>query len=106
MRYTVENSTTYIKLHPVTPSSDHTFRDIHPAAPWANNSKAEILPKLLKADILYMYLYIYSQEQLFYLKTFLKQEYTACFGTRDKILRDPALFCFSHPNIHIVITEK
>lgn len=52
------------------------------------------------------FIYIYSQEQLFYLKIFLKQEYTAGFGSRDKILRDPALFCFSHPNIHIVITEK
>lgn len=55
----------------------------------------------------FLYIYIYSQEQLFYLKTFLKHTaYTAGFGSRDKILRDPALFCFSHPNIHIVITEK
>lgn len=106
MRYTVENSTTSIKLHPVTPSSDHTFGNIHPTAPRANNSKTETLPKLCKADIQILYIYIYSQEQLFYLKTFLKQEYTAGFGSRDKILRDPALFCFSHPNIHIVITEK
>lgn len=54
----------------------------------------------------FLYIYIYSQEQLFYLKTFLKQEYTAGFGSRDKILWDPALLCFSHPNIHIVITEE
>lgn len=61
MRYTVENSTTYIKLHPVTLSSDHTFGDIDPTAPWANNSETETLPKLWKADIqiLYIYFYIY-----------------------------------------------
>lgn len=57
-------------------------------------------------DFLYIFIYIYSQEQLFYLKTFLKQDYTASFGSRDKILWDPALFCFSYPNIHIVITEE
>lgn len=103
----MENSATSIKLHPVTPSSDHTFRDTHPTAPWANNSNTETLPKLWKADILYMYLYIYIfTRALFYLKTILKQEYTAGFSSRDKILWDPALFCFSHPNIHIVITEK
>lgn len=54
---------------------------------------------------IYVFIYIFTRA-LFSLKTFLKQEYTAGFGSRDKILRDPALFCFSHPNIHIAITEK
>lgn len=100
----VKNSTTYIKLHTVTQSSGHTFGDIHTAATRAKISKTETLPELWKADI--QIFYIYSQEQLFYLKTFLKQAYTAGFGSRDKILWDPALLCFSHPNIHIVITEE
>lgn len=100
----VKNSTTYIKPRTVTQSSGHTFGDIHKTATWANNSETGTLPKLWNADI--QIFYIYSQEQLFYLKTFLKQAYTAGFGSRDKILWDPALLCFSHPNIHIVITEE